>query len=190
MSYKYVTGNNLFDKQNYMYSEYNGRAFLQEYMDLRLNYLDLMNELQPYVNENQYIHGETYYALKKLLDEIKIGDFNNEIKRQIDMFVKAFEVRKRLYNQYDLNWKPIENTGFEDYDNYMMLANISSFIYEKTKCLKYYSCMLKVDDTLLSVARADKFTLEQIENMKILLMKEIEIFQKLSMEQGISVEEE
>jgi hypothetical protein len=39
MSYKYITNNNLYEKQNYMYSEYGGIKFINDYVYSRRNYL-------------------------------------------------------------------------------------------------------------------------------------------------------
>lgn len=40
MSYQYVTANNLYEKQNYMYSEYKGMVFLKDYLDSRKKFLN------------------------------------------------------------------------------------------------------------------------------------------------------
>lgn len=40
MLYKYITGNNLYEKQNYLYSEYGGIEFIEEYINSRQKYLN------------------------------------------------------------------------------------------------------------------------------------------------------
>lgn len=44
MEYKYITENNLFEKQTYMYSEYKGIDFIKEYMSSRKNWQCIKNE--------------------------------------------------------------------------------------------------------------------------------------------------
>lgn len=39
MGYKYITGNNLYEKQTYRYSEYRGKDFIKEYIESRKKYL-------------------------------------------------------------------------------------------------------------------------------------------------------
>ncbi len=39
MAYKYITDNNLYQKQTYMYSEYKGMDFIEEYLNSRQSYL-------------------------------------------------------------------------------------------------------------------------------------------------------
>lgn len=42
MLYKYITSNNLYEKQNYMYSEYGGIEFIKEYINSRQKYLNII----------------------------------------------------------------------------------------------------------------------------------------------------
>lgn len=41
MNYKYITENNLENKQNYMYSEYGGQDFVDAYIESRKNAMKL-----------------------------------------------------------------------------------------------------------------------------------------------------
>lgn len=45
MAYKYITDNNLYKKQTYMYSEYKGMLFFKEYLDSRQAFLE-QNEFE------------------------------------------------------------------------------------------------------------------------------------------------
>lgn len=190
MSYKYITSNNLFDKQNYMYSEYKGMEFLRDFLDSRQTFINMDIEQNDYTKLGQEQHGKTNEMLKRLLDIVKENGIDLETKHLIDMFVKTFEVRKRIYNKYDVNWKPIGDIGFEDYENYIVLSEILGITYESTKCLKYFSCMLKVDDTLLSIADVRNLSMEQIERVKGQIRKELGEFFRLSAEQGIYMRDE
>lgn len=51
MEYKYITENNLFEKQTYMYSEYKGIDFIKEYMSSRKNWQCIKNETGGMQNE-------------------------------------------------------------------------------------------------------------------------------------------
>ena len=155
MEYKYITKNNIKDCQNYMYSEFSGWDFLDAYFKSRNN-ADVIEDpeeqnkvLKKYFGEQ---HGELFEMLAKVY--IQMGEDFNSQQKKINQYLKTFEVRKLIYNQYVENngkLKPIEECGNEYFHNYIALATILNEAYNRTKNLKYLSCLLKIDDTLLSV---------------------------------------
>ena len=61
--YKYITTNNLENKQNYMYSEYKGKDFLKAYRDIRQKFcMKIFNvESEIHVSKDE---------LKKLFEKL------------------------------------------------------------------------------------------------------------------------
>jgi hypothetical protein len=108
-----------------------------------------------------------------------------EIPEELNRFVKAFEVRKRLYAEYD-NWKPVETSTFEDYESYISFAECLIEAYGFTNNLKYFSCLLKVDDTLLSVQ--DKLTNSQRCRLEKIVESELGYFETMLEKHKISME--
>lgn len=174
MAYKYITKNNLYDKQTYMYSEYGGRIFLEEYLDSRKDYLEKVDQ------------GEAANRVRRELSEIywelETGKNKENAMEILKAYTKSFEVRKRLYTGYDENWRPEMGTGFEDYVNYLLFGNCLCLAYRNTRCLKYFSCLLKVDDTLLSVQ--DKLNGMEKECLCRLVRAELDLFLGLADETG------
>ncbi len=190
MAYKYITENNLYNKQKYMYSEYGGVEFLKEYMDSRLQYLDEHEKLKNAMAEHE---GEVIGLSKAAQDllnikrNLKAGKRNNKVIDMVNAYTKSFEVRKRIYKEYDNDWKPIGSKEFEEYEAYLTFAECLALSYEMTKCLKYFSCMLKVDDTLLSVQ--DKLDVRTKGVLRQIIKKELDFFNELAEQNGLSLGE-
>jgi len=188
MAYKYITENNLYEKQNYMYSEYRGTVFLREYFESRKNALNDKETGKAESLDQKYTgDNPTKVNLGQLFGKLEDGEYSGEILAEINRYVKSFEVRKRIYTEYDDSWKPVAGAGFEDYDNYLLLAECLIRVYGQEACLKHFSCLLKVDDTLVSVR--DKMDASQRERLKEIIRQELYYFDRLADKAGIDLEE-
>lgn len=91
----------------------------------------------------------TTAELRKMLVSLYAGE---EDRTQINRYIQRFEVRKRLFAEYDpKTHKPVERSGYENIHNYILLAAIAEKSYCRFHSLKYLSCLLKLNDTLLSL---------------------------------------
>lgn len=181
MAYKYITDNNLYEKQNYMYSEYRGLDFVTEYLDSREEFLNRFEKGMGIKNKVQQ-------DLAAIFKELKGGKRTKEILDLLNAYTKSFEVRKRIYSEYDSSWKPLPEAGFENYDNYLLFASCLLLAYKNTNRLKYFNCLLKVNDTLLSVQ--DKLEYIEKEYFSEIIRRELDIFNLLAVENGINRREE
>lgn len=185
MAYEYITSNNLFEKQTYMYSEYRGMDFLNEYLDSRRECLEQYKDMsEGYISMIETINSPTQRKLLKVRRCLRGKKWNRQIKKIMDAYTKTFEVRKRIYTNYDDNWKPLDNAGFEEYGVYLILADCLIYAYQNTKCLKYFNCLLKLNDSLLSLYEQleDKYKIwlcwiiRQEQNIFLLLLKENDLY--------------
>lgn len=181
MDYKYITKNNLENKQNYMYSDYNGKDFLYAYIETREKFINikyncLYKDLNKYCKQEL---GDTFSELAQLLINIENNDKDiNEVCIIIDKYVKSFEVKKLLFSQYlQGTMKSVDGAEYTIYDNYIIFALILIKLYGKTKRLKYLNCVLKVDDTLLSINEI--LNMQQKYYLNVILNKELEIINNL-----------
>lgn len=187
MSYKYITDNNLYSKQTYMYSDYEGLSFISKYLGSRKVYLEQNKKTGECVSETAGKDGSpTQRNLREILYQLDCGHNDEETICAVNNYVKSFEVRKRIYTNYDGNWKPSENAGFEEYECYLLFADCLISMYDRTHCLKYYSCLLKLDDTLLSIQ--NKLGVLSKEHLGRIIMRELEIFKLLADRYGICQE--
>lgn len=67
-----------------------------------------------------------------------------------------------------------------------MLAECLLSAYQHTKCLKYFNCLLKLDDTLISIQ--NRMSQQLKEHLIRILMQELSIFSQLAIENGVSEE--
>ena len=132
------------------------------------------------IKEESIVHRDLW----QICSGIKEGDRN--AMDRLKAYVKSFEVRKRLYTEY-LDWKPAEGALFEEYDTYLIFSDCLLEAYRRTGGLKYYSCLLKVDDVLLSIQFL--LTCRERERLLGIISEELEIFQTLSEKHGIVLEE-
>jgi len=188
MTYKYVTENNLYDKQTYMYSEYKGIAFLKEYLASRYSYLNRGGTQKEEADDGKNTYPNPVKTdLRALYEKLKNREYDGITLDAVNKYVKSFEVRKRIYTEYDINWKPLEGAGFEDYENYLLFADCLLNVYGYGECLKYFSCLLKVDDTLLSVQ--DKMDAWSGDWLKKIIRQELDFFCRLVNKAGLDWEE-
>ena len=159
IDYKYITGNNLENRQDYMYSLYGGEGFIKAYYRTRECFIsayvaeDETGQKNPpleYVTEEM---GETGRRLGRLLEKLKNKVWTMEVKEELDFYVKAFEVRKRLYSSYEKGTvRPSSDAAYKMLGNYLLLAQCVYYGYFLSEGLKYLNTMLKLDDTLISLA--------------------------------------
>ena len=88
---------------------------------------------------------ETEKYLKILLMEIHQNSFFNY--DHIDIFVKKFELTKKLFEKYNEKFIPISKNCF-NLINYILLSFICLLCYKQEKNLKYLNTSLKLNDTL------------------------------------------
>lgn len=190
MSYQYVTENNLENKQTYMYSEYGGIHFLKEYIATRREYISKYECLEENIADDNEKTTEATGVMVDLLGIRKALETDKRNKKVMDLinaYTKSFEVRKRIYREYDNNWKPIGSMDFKDYQIYLVFAECLVLSYQHTQCLKYFNCLLKVDDSLLSICNKMNDKLKG--NLSQIIKKELNIFYQIAERNGISLEE-
>ncbi len=177
-----------------MYSEYSGIKFLKDYVSSRQKYLNQRRVDESQIKDNciqTYSRGtealsDTMKDLLELRNQLRAGHVDVYVKERVNAYTKSFEVRKRLYNAYDSAWKPVGSMDFEDYTAYLVFAECLAVTFQNTNCLKYFSCLLKVDDALLSVY--EKLDAVQMDKLYWLIEKELGIFYQIMDERGICLE--
>ena len=158
IEYKYNQGDLLIDPQNYNFTEFGNWDFLNAFKksrnkfskdsdmssDLLQNFFKL---LIPNVDIDNNLHDkiETDKYLKIVLIEIFQKNLFNY--NHIDIFVKKFELTKKLFEKYNEKFIPISENYF-NLINYILLSFICLLCYKQEKNLKYLNTALKLNDTL------------------------------------------
>ena len=125
------------------------------------------------------------YKFKSALDAMDLGDINGDGKESLEFLVKVFELRKRLYSEYQSGYKPNENSDYRRYDYYILLGYLLCQAYRITDNLKYLNTMLKLNDILLSLSNV--LDEQQKRCTATLLNREMDFVETLAGQCGIAM---
>ena len=165
-----------------MYSEYGGVDFLKAYYQTREPFLLENTEEFFTLLENAFSSGmfrqtttgaHLMSILKRLYTNPREAD-----RIAVNLYVQRFEVRKRVFTEYDAQTgRPIAESGYGTILDYILLAAVAEKAYGSFRSLKYLNCLLKLNDTLLSLI---PFKEEQMLLLvKMLITREVEHVKEL-----------
>lgn len=144
--YTYAQGD-LLDKPNtYQYSKYHGNQFLTDWQQHRQEIMSELGEPQTpvWAAEAEPIPDKPPYRLDILLKHMP-DDY-----KLLKTLIKKFEVTKKLYREYDQNFKPVDKSAYQDLSLYIRMAEVVEQAYSQTSDLMYLNVFLKLMDTLIS----------------------------------------
>lgn len=158
ITYSYASGDLLEHPQTYQYSKYNGALFLESWLQNRNQIKKELGEPTPptEVSIDVSIHISPPYVLDDLLEAVMAGIWNDIDLEWGDpafvllMLVKKFEIHKRLYNEYDKDFQPINKDNYHELKYYIRFAEIVEKQYSIRKELPYLNVLLKLIDTLIA----------------------------------------
>ncbi|MGG7147237.1 hypothetical protein ACQPVA_10575 [Clostridium butyricum] len=198
IKYKYGERNLLEEPEKYFFSQYNGSNFVKAYFQNRLNMIEklkssndykIYNDLEQYLGENRKndivkVKNEIISTqfLRVLLEEI-INDNIKDKKKYLDILLKKYEVTKKIFSEYDNNFKAISNE-YNNIENYCLLSICCCFYYKKIRNLKYLNVSIKINDMLCS--RGIIIEKNNILLASIAVKEEIECINQLFLEEGFS----
>ncbi|MFC5528943.1 hypothetical protein [Cohnella yongneupensis] len=105
--------------------------------------------------------------------------------RLLNAFTKSFEVRKRLYEQYTKEFKPL-SANYRSVDNYAKFSFVLAVVYLKTNNLKYLNALLKINDTIASVSKEVNESPQSFTRVFLSLLMERYAVHKLCVTKGLS----
>jgi len=114
---------------------------------------------------------------------VDILNNQNNDNISLDILIKKFEIKKKIFESYDLEFK--ENTKkFINLKNYVLLSLICLLKFEKTNNLKFLNVSLKLNDTICSQVKT-LVILEDILIFNFVIKKELQIIFDLCDKKGI-----
>lgn len=148
VKYKYINNNSPEEKINYSYSEYRGEAFLSTYRESREKIISQVNIYNDTLL-TEVGCGETEKLFISWISKLKE---NNEIElEQLNLLLKRFEVTKKIYENYNIDFRPTNKSKFKNYRLYVLYAYVLSTAYSKYKKIQYLNSLLKVNDINISI---------------------------------------
>ena len=166
IKYKYCDNDLLINSQNYQMSQFAGVPFLEAYIEFReellkkfitnkfiLSQTDLITKLNLENYKGYDVTKIDEYESISILSWILFDLFDNTHNlisdNFINIFIKKFEVKKKIYSKYSKEFK--ENSeNFTVLRNYLLLSIICLIKYQRTLNLKFLNTTLKINDILCS----------------------------------------
>jgi hypothetical protein len=198
MEYKYIKNNLLKIPEKYQMSTFENLDFLVSYKKSRqsileiirnndeiLDFKDVLNKTSILKNNNFKNIQKSFIETDKLLQFLYVDILNNQNNDNIslDILIKKFEIKKKIFESYDLEFK--ENTKkFINLKNYVLLSLICLLKFEKTNNLKFLNVSLKLNDTICSQVKT-LVILEDILIFNFVIKKELQIIFDLCDKKGI-----
>ena len=133
-----------------------------------------------------FISNEFIVTKVALIQILNNNDYrlNNKQKYILDGLLKRYEITKRIYEKYDLNFEELNNI-YCDLLNYILLSSCCLKYYEVSDNLKYLNVSLKINDMLSS----NYSKIGELEEKLFLdcLEKEVKVVSDLYEEKGIKL---
>ena len=163
------TRNNLLDiPQNYQMSSYEGPDFLISYQFSRKKIITELEKTPDFISfsnnffssqdisdvyeiikKNKFSTNELYHSI---IMELISNPKNTQTIPIIDKFLKKFEIRKRIFLNYDNEFNIIGDE-FKEIQNYVLLSFMCLIRYQTTSDLKYLNTFLKLNDLICSAKK-------------------------------------
>ena len=109
---------------------------------------DIEKVIEQEQNDSRNKNNTTIFELRRILLHIIKNNKDTKINAKFEMYLKKFEINKRLYDKYDDNEK--NSTLYDIIENYILLSVISILKFKKTENLKFLNTALKLNDTICS----------------------------------------
>lgn len=191
--YPYDQGDWLAQPQTYQYSRYGGAAFLDAWRATRRAVSDELGAPEPpplpsaeptTAAESEPI-GRLSDHLEALLARLEADQCSNDaaLWRQLDTWVRRFEVSKRLYEHYDAHGKTLDRRRYRELALYLRFAELMEGAWSRSARLPCLNVLLKTID-LLSACR-EGLTLPQRARLAGLIAREAEHVATLAHATGV-----
>ena len=159
-----------------------GLGNISSKIEQEMNFTDIVEKITSVKNlENEG------YDLEELLGKI-LKNYKNLDKKSneiIDIFIKKYEIKKRLSVQYDSNFKE-KDSNFKKIRNYFLLDLLCIVRFNETQNLKFLNAILKINDML---GTQISFIVDKIDLniFKWILENEIKIVMELCKLKGVKI---
>jgi hypothetical protein len=172
--YKYFSKEVPKEKINYSYSRFGGEKFLDDYIKSRKDVIEgsmkSIKSVKPSTNKT-----ETEILFCEWINLITKGEGLNE--KSLLLLIKRFEVTKKIFESYDVNFRPDNKDKYENPNLYMLFAEILILAYRKYGKFQYLNALLKVND--INIGLNEKFSGKFRKTMIKNIESELEFIEEL-----------
>lgn len=194
IEYNYCDKDLLRYPEKYQMSAYGGIWFLHAYSNSRHNVLEKLNvcsseSFGKFIIENFAVNEISidFIHTTKFLSLTLIEKINKNINKQneviLDVFLKKFEVKKKIFTKYDKQYKE-KTEDYFDLENYILLSANFIVTYQQTMNLKYLNACLKLNDLVIS--NLDKVHDKRFRKLFFMILHaELDCINNLCLKKGI-----
>lgn len=143
--YIYVNPQAPKEKINYSYSKFGGEKFMQCWEKSRKKYLINKNISKLIFTVNSNSNTEKLFL--GWVEDFDQNCFDNFY--ELKLLIKRFEVTKKIYDDYDENFRKKKRYSYNESRLYVLFAFILIQAYEKENMLYYLNALLKLNDIIL-----------------------------------------
>ncbi|MEK6875975.1 MAG: hypothetical protein AABX63_01070 [Nanoarchaeota archaeon] len=206
IEYAYVS--TLEAPQTYQYSEFLGKEFVDSYKDFRLKIMDSLKvskenlsiSIQNYAKQFAGLNKKN--LLKRISEEnftknilsmllyiqnsieLKDKEISNEVYKRLSIFIRKYEVSKKIFSQYSNNLEKI-GENYREIDNYVLLSLNLALFYRSSKNLKFINIVLKINDMLCGMK--DNIKADVLPLFYLSLKIELDEIKNLFKEKGLKL---
>jgi len=161
--YPYASGDLLSNPNTYFYTPYEGIKFVESWKQSRADVTaDIGEEAPPPVNRKseplpevmKRINDGSAVKTETILDSlyvqmnVKKNDNGVDIFVPLNIFLKRFEVSKRIYKAYGKEFRVHDKDDYNDLTLYLYTAEVFESAYRLTGKMQYINALLKCVDIL------------------------------------------
>ncbi len=200
MKYQYNRTDLIDERQDYMYSNFEGEDFIEAYLENRLNCLNsssfqiesiehiesrVVAELENFLESDRESKLEndagllsTKHFLLNIAHSFLLGEKEKAI-RNLDLLIHRFEVSKKIYPYYEHTVTSGSGSDRE-YILYLLMGLVLTYSYMKTGDLQHLSTLLKIVDTIISIKPRTKLDRAEFGIFEVLVLGEVNLVERLN----------
>lgn len=173
--YPYAQGDLLVNRNTYFYSQYHGETFIAAWRKERHNVIAFSSNS---TNKHPQVNSSTRALLEKIQHNLGNGKEINEALAILKQLTQRFEVSKRLHGEYNNDWRPVNQSDFQDLECYILFAESLHLAYSHCNELPFLNALLKCIDTLSALKQ--NLDSKQFSRLRSLIAFEDKYIQKIA----------
>ena len=144
--YKYVSNDIPLRKVNQSYSNYHGEEFIKSWLKSREKAKKYFTKKLNFKLTNKP-SSPTQAKFNRWIKEINNREFNDA--KEFNLLLKRFEVTKKIFDNYDSSFRPINREKYNDIRLYALFSWLLVLNFKYDLKLQYLNSLLKVNDITL-----------------------------------------
>lgn len=149
VDYPYATGDLLEQQQTYFYSAFHGTGFIRAW---RYDRDTCLHDLAAHAQADaSRCDSATAQLLERMAEQLRASEFSQSELGQLDMLLRNFEAKKRIYEDYNPGFTSMGRHDFRALCLYVRFAEVLVLAYRRWQALPYLNALMKCVDILCAM---------------------------------------